>query len=93
MAIKKVTITEGQTIFDLALTLYGDISKVYDLIALNSNISNITSNDLEGKEIFYEDPKNEVTEFFKTNSITVSTRYPEFTTGESFDDSFDNSFL
>lgn len=86
-------IKEGQSIFDLALQLYGDVSKAYELIGLNDSINNITSNDLEGIEITYEEQKNEVTEFFKTNSLTISTRYPEFTTGESFDDSFDDSFL
>lgn len=93
MAIKTITAVEGQTIFDLALQLYGDVSKAYDLIALNSNISNIISNDLEGLVIRFEDTKNEVTEFYKNNSIVLSNRYPEFTTGESFDDSFDDSFL
>lgn len=93
MAQKVVVIKQGQTIFDLALQHYGDVSKVYELIKLNANIDNITSNNLEGLSIVYEDPKNEITEYFKTNSITIATRYPEFTTGESFDDSFDDSFL
>lgn len=93
MAQKVVTIKEGQTLFDLALQYYGDVSKVYDLIQLNDNIENITSNNLEGLSIIYEETQNEVTEYFNTNSITIATRYPEFTTGESFDDSFDGSFL
>lgn len=93
MAIKVVTVKQGQTIFDLALSLYGDVSKVYDLISLNPQISNITSNNLEGMIVSYNDPQNEVTTFYGTNSLIISNRYPEFTTGESFDDSFDDSFL
>lgn len=93
MAQKTVTIKDGQTLFDLALQLYGDVSKVYELIDLNSSIDNITSNNLQGLAIVYEDPKNEVSEFFNSNQITASTRYPEIITGESFDDSFDDSFL
>jgi len=93
MAQKTVTINEGQTIFDLSLQLYGDVSKVYSLIQLNSNIDNITTNDLTGKVIVYEDPQNEVSEYYKTNSINIANHYPEFTTGESFDDSFSDAFL
>ena len=93
MAQKTVTIKEGQTIFDIALQVYGDVSKVYDLIQLNSLIDNITSNDLTGLVIVYEDPKNEVSEYYNTNSINIATRYPEHTTGDSFDDSFSDSFL
>lgn len=81
MAIKTIIATEGQTIFDLALQLYGDVSKAYDLIALNSNIPNITSNDLEGFVISFDDPKNETTEFYKVNNVTISTRYPEIDSG------------
>ena len=93
MALSTYTVKEGQTIFDLSLQLLGDVSKVYELISLNSSISNITSNDLAGIVISYNDPKNEVTEYFKTNGLTIANRYPEFTTGESFDDSVDDSFL
>lgn len=93
MAIKTVTVKEGQTIFDLSLQLYGDVSKIYDLIKLNPKIENITYNNLTGMVILYDDFKTETTEYFKTNQITISTRFPEYTTGESFDDSFSDSFL
>ena len=84
MAQKTIIAREGQTIFDLALQLYGDVSKVYDLIALNSSIENINFGNLQGLSIVYEDPKNDVSEFYRNKQVTVSNRYPETNTGEYY---------
>lgn len=75
-------VKDGQTLFDLALQLYGDVSKVYELIALNSSIENINSNDLQGVTITYNDPKNDVSEFFKNKPVVLSNRYPEVDSGK-----------
>ena len=74
MAQLTVTITDRQTIFDLALQLYGDVSKTYDLITLNPLLLNITNESLQGLTIIYEDPKNDISEYFKTNQITIATQ-------------------
>lgn len=80
MAQKTIVAKEGQTIFDLSLQLYGDVSKVFDLITLNG-IESI-STPLQGKTIVYEDPLNEVSEFYK--NTTLSNRYPEKDSGVYF---------
>lgn len=84
MAKRTIIVKEGQTIFDLALQLYGDVSRVYDLISLNSSIENISNGKLQGLTIVYEDSKNNVSEFFRNNSLTLANRYPELVTGGAF---------
>ena len=75
MAQLTVTIKDRQTIFDLALQLMGDVSKVYDLITLNPTLLNITNESLQGLSIVYEDPKNETSEYFKINQISIATQW------------------
>jgi hypothetical protein len=81
MAVKSVTLKQGQTIFDLALQVLGDSSKVYEIIQMNPTIENINSNNLEGTIIYYNETNNDITDYYKVNNITVSTRYPETDTG------------
>lgn len=84
MAQRTIIVKDGQTIFDLALQLYGDVSKVYALIALNSAIENISNGNLTGLSIVYEDEKGDVSEFFRNKSLTLANRYPELVTGGAF---------
>lgn len=81
MATKSIIVKNGQTLFDLALQLYGDVSKVYDIINLNPSIENINTTNLEGQTIIYEDVKNETTGYYVDNSVSVSCRYPEKDSG------------
>lgn len=75
--IKVVTIKEGQTLFDLALQLYGDVSKVYQIIADNPTvIESVNSKELTGLEIKYTVQGNKVTEYFLKENLSITTGYP-----------------
>lgn len=71
-------IREGQTLFDVALQLYGDATKVYELVRLNPTIiPNILATNLSGQTITYEEQTNEVADRFKTTGEIITTRFPE----------------
>jgi len=91
MATKIVTIKDGQTIFDITLQVYGNISFVYKLIQENSNIDNINA-DIVNKSVVYEVQTLNLTNYFNTNQVNVSTDYPKAEVPRQFDDSFDFSF-
>jgi hypothetical protein len=42
--------------------------------------------------ITYDEQGFDLTNYFKTNEINISTEYPVINDGHSFDDSFDLSF-
>lgn len=71
-----VTIKEGQTLFDLALQLYGDVSKVYQLIADNPSIESLNTKEIAGLEIKYTVQGNRVTEYFLKENLSITTGYP-----------------
>lgn len=76
--IKNVTIKHEQSLFDVALQYYGDVSKVYDLITLNPWIPSIMYNNLKGKTIQYEEQTNTVANFYNSNRKEISTKFPQF---------------
>lgn len=92
MAIKQVKITEGQTLFDIALQYYGDVSKAIDIIKLNDNIPSLLFNGLNGLTINVDEQNNDVVNYYKTNNIKITTRFPEITGGNGFSTGFSNGF-
>lgn len=92
MATKSVTLKDGQTLFDISLQLYGSIEYVYKIIEDNPTITNIHYPNLTGLSITYEEQGFDLTKYFKTNEISITTGYPEINTGHSFDESFNLSF-
>jgi hypothetical protein len=70
---KLVTIKSEQSLFDLSLQYYGDISFIYDLIQKNSFIENILVNDVNGNIIELENIKDYVTEFYNKKDLTIGT--------------------
>jgi hypothetical protein len=75
--IRTYLIREGQTLFDLALQLYGDPTKAIELCKLNPDtIPNLLVNNLRGLTINYEEQSNDVVKHYSTNSININTRYP-----------------
>jgi hypothetical protein len=70
---KLVTIKSEQSLFDLSLQYYGDVSFIYDLIQKNSFIENILVNDVNGNIIELENIKDYVTEFYNKKDLTVGT--------------------
>ncbi len=85
------TIKQGQSIFDLALQLYGDSSKAIELIKLNPDtISSLLERKLTGKVIEYEVQNNDVAKLFKNKILT--TQYPETNNGASYSSAFSSEF-
>lgn len=95
MAIKQYTVRQGQTIFDLALQLYGDVTKTLAICKLNTTtIPNLLSRNLAGRTINYEEQNNSTVNEFSKNGTIISTQYPEYTTGVSaWSFSFSTSFV
>lgn len=78
-------IKEGQTLFDVALQLYGDVSAVYELVRLNpTTIPHILATNLAGQTITYEEQLNDVATRYKTTGDIITTRYPETITVGAF---------
>ena len=76
------TIREGQTILDVALQLYGDASKVVTLCQKNPvKLPNVLTKTLTNVTIEYDIQNTEVTKYFATNAINISTKFPEITSG------------
>jgi hypothetical protein len=71
-----VTIKEGQTLFDIALQLYGDVSKVYQVIADNPEIESVNTKEIAGFEVKYTVQGNKVTEYYKKENLSITTGYP-----------------
>lgn len=88
MAIIQVKITEGQTIFDIALQYYGDTSKAVDILKLNSNIPSLMYNGLTGMTISVDEQNNDVVNYYKENNIKIANRFPEIITGKAFSSAF-----
>lgn len=92
MAIKSIKITEGQTLFDIAMQYYGDTSKALDIVKLNDNIPSIIYNGLTGLTIQVDEQNNDVVNYYKTNNIKITTRFPEISGGSGFTSGFDKGF-
>lgn len=81
-------VKDGQTIFDLALGLYGNLEKVYKIIKDNENIIPYINKSLSaGKNIVVtpeEADDTTLTSYFIKNNITLNTSIPEVNTGSGF---------
>lgn len=87
----KYIIREGQSIFDVAIQLYGDISYIYKIIEDNPTITDIHYENLRDLEVVYDVTSESKVKYFETNLININTDYPK-TDNRQFDDSFDLSF-
>ena len=84
-------VKEGQTVLDLSVQLYGDLSHVIDLIKDNSDIIDSVDTPLiSGSSINYTDQNTPITNSFR--GINISTNYPQITSIGSFSDGFDNGY-
>ena len=66
--VKEYTMLSGQSLFDLAIQLYGDITQVFRLVADNPELDNIPSG-FPGLVIQYEEQSTSLTEHYKNNTI------------------------
>ena len=75
------TIQDGQTLFDLALQLYGDVTQAITICKNNPLIiPNLLTKNLTGLVITYDVQTNEVVKNYSSKNIIIATRYPEYTT-------------
>lgn len=93
--IKTFQIQEGQTLFDVALMLYGDVTRVIDLCRLNPDtIPNVLKRNIKGLTINYEVQNNQVTKQIADKGIVMATLYPEYvTTASAFSVAFSPAFV
>ena len=70
---KIVTVKQGQSIFDLALQLYGSADNWIDLIRENPQIENIES-DLTGMQLSYVINNSQVQKSYIADSVEVATK-------------------
>lgn len=92
MASKTITVTQGQTLFDLALQYYGDASKAIDIVKANPSITSLLYNGLSGLSITVDQQNNDIVNYYVNNNINIATRYPEITSGGAFSDAFSDAF-
>lgn len=70
---KVVTIKSEQSLFDLSLQYYGDVSFIYELIQNNSFLDNILTNDFNSNILTLGTEKNYVNNYYEKNSINIGT--------------------
>lgn len=87
-----IVVKQDQSIFDLAIQLYGSIEYVYDILTLNPGLENVHPQNITGFNLVYDEKKFDNVVYFKTNQTSITTGAPRIDLGESFDDSFDDSF-
>jgi hypothetical protein len=56
MSLKTYTIKQGQSIFDVAVDIYGDVSYAIPLIQQNPELDNVSNTSIAGVVIEYEEP-------------------------------------
>ena len=85
-------VKQDQTLFDLAIQLYGDAGQIFRIIDDNPVITEVLL-DITGLTIEYDDTVNtNLINFLKTNKINIVTGSRLVEAPSSFDDSFDDSF-
>ena len=74
---KVVTIVNGQSLFDLSLQYFGDVSKVYELIQNNSFLENILSGSFNSNNLKLGTEKNYVINYYNKINKTIGTETPK----------------
>lgn len=84
------TTQEGQSVFDIALQVYGDESKALK-IAIDNNLD-FNTNITGGIDVYFDDQINVLTDHLVNTDITISTDEAADESGKAFGDSFNSSF-
>lgn len=71
---KVVTIKSEQSLFDLSLQYYGDVSFIYELIQNNSFLDSILSNDFNSNVLTLGTEKNYVNNYYAKNGVEIGTK-------------------
>ena len=76
---KVVTIVNGQSLFDLSLQYYGDVSKIYDLIQNNSSfLENILTGGFNSNILTVDTEKNYIVNYYEKIGSLVGTETPKY---------------
>lgn len=76
---KVVTIVNGQSLFDLSLQYYGDVSNVYELIQNNSSfLENILTGGFNSNILTVGTEKNYVVNYYEKIGTLVGTETPKY---------------
>jgi hypothetical protein len=89
-----ITIRDGQSIFDIALQFYGDVSGALKVVQDNG-LANLNAQLYGGQTIFIDEAftiDEALATYFRQQEIIHNTSTPTVIEGSQFDDSFDNSF-
>ena len=87
------TIVEGQTLFDVALQLYGDCTKAYQIVKDNPELTGgLLERNLIGRNISYTEQTNFIANQYKTNGVIIANQYPAINTLSAFSSAFSSSF-
>jgi hypothetical protein len=70
---KNYTAKSGQSVFDLAIQLYGDISQAIKILSENNGIESINSNSLANLSIRYVEQDNFTVKHFRSSNTLIST--------------------
>lgn len=90
--MSNIIVKQDQSIFDMSVQLYGSIEFVYKILEDNPSLANIHPQNITGFNLQYTEQKADNVVYFATNKINITTGSPRIDLGESFDDSFDDSF-
>ncbi len=71
-----VIIRSDQTLFDIALQLYGSPEYVFNLIDLNGSIASLTDEAIVNLNVNYVKQFTAIPVYFDNNNTTIATRYP-----------------
>ena len=69
----KLLIESGQNAFDLAIQVYGNIEKVYEMIKDNSFFENIDNDNISGNTLNFTTDVNFINEHYRINRKKIST--------------------
>jgi hypothetical protein len=82
--------TEGQSIFDIAIILTGDLTRAVDIAKVNNlSLSNFIPNNTV---IEYDLEENFVTNFINNNKLGVNTSDPAVFSGKDYNNDYNNDF-
>jgi 3D (Asp-Asp-Asp) domain-containing protein len=79
----------SQSVYDLSIQLYGDLSKIGNLIKLFPNLDNVIP---VGSEITVETQTDPIAKYFSDRRLMVATDTATELAGEIFDSTFDSTF-
>ena len=84
----------AQSIYDVAIQLYGDVAKVNQLVSDNSSVlsNGLMTQNLIGLSMSYTPPNTSMTNYFITNNIIIVSGTPVTLLNRSFNNAFNFAF-